>query len=360
MLKNNLTSLCLMLFLASLYASQFEVVEIDDYLDNYYAINLTIGNPPQVFTVKLDTAFSQLLLEQVGCAVDPPFDPTSTYGPTTKRQFDPAKSSTITETEDYCSDGYDALDVIKIGNLTVTSGSFCLLHDISYNEHYEKYDGILGLNFMDDNEDQAIMPEIMKQLDNKIFTIWLNDRKENRQPESFGGLLTFGGLDLQNCDPNFDFVPVTKNMDWPYDWRVDFSRFSIGKYTSVDNRQARIYSGEKYLFIAAADYHMVITTIGAQFNYLLKEYVVECDRRDSLPKMTFQIGGKDFNISAYEYLYKTDLDGLCIVGVYSSNELEAPDIWSLGEAFLRAHCISFDYENTSQIGFSKSLKNRRN
>jgi hypothetical protein len=68
---------------------RFEVVEIDDYADNYYTINLAIGTPPQAFTVKLDTLFSQLLIEQVGCAVDPPFDPTSTYGPTTKRQFDP-------------------------------------------------------------------------------------------------------------------------------------------------------------------------------------------------------------------------------------------------------------------------------
>lgn len=49
---------------------------------------------------------------------------------------------------------------------------------------------------------------------------------------------------------------------------------------------------------------MVITTIGAQFNYLLREYVVECDRRDLIPKMTFNIGGKSFHISSYEYLYK--------------------------------------------------------
>lgn len=112
-----------------------------------------------------------------------------------------------------------------------------MLDNINYNDHYTNYDGILGLGFMDENEDQAIMPQIMKQLDNPVFTIWLDEyvilqeiintdfsRKENRLPGTFGGLLTFGGLNLDNCNNNWDFVNLTRKMDWPYEWRVDVDR----------------------------------------------------------------------------------------------------------------------------------------
>lgn len=48
---------------------------------------------------------------------------------------------------------------------------------------------------------------------------------------------------------------------------------------------------------------MTLTSIGAHFDFRLLEYVVECNRRNSLPNMIFIIGDRKFQISAYEYLY---------------------------------------------------------
>ena len=40
------------------------------------------------------------------------------------------------------------------------------------------------------------------------------------------------------------------------------------------------------------------------------QYTVECDKRDDLPDMTFELSGYNFSISSYDYIL--EVQGSCI------------------------------------------------
>ncbi|KAI6237662.1 Eukaryotic aspartyl protease [Aphelenchoides besseyi] len=365
----------LMLLLTSLTASfaplsvlESKRLEIDDYGDVVYTVNISIGTPPQPFTLKLDTGFAQLIVEELGCAVNPPINPYApTLPPVHKRQFDPTNSSTLSSTDYYCQldpwgggTGSNRFDVIQLGNLNLSAGAFCMLDSTTYEEHHDFYDGILGLGFKDGEEDYLIMPEILALFNKSVFVIWLADRKSQRQEGMAGGLLSFGDLDSEHCDQPWTFVDLSPQQEYEYQWKVNITSVQIGKYSTDGVREARVFSGDSYLTAAASDFHTIIASIGAQFDYRVDEYVVECDQKATLPDLIITIAEREFHISAYEYLFESTAgDGLCNLGVYASGELEDPDVWELSEPFLRAHCVAFDYDK-KQIGFLSSKATNSN
>ncbi|KAI6212981.1 Multidrug resistance-associated protein 1 [Aphelenchoides besseyi] len=225
-----------------------------------------------------------------------------------------SNSSTLSSTDYYCQldpwgggTGSNRFDVIQLGNLNLSAGAFCMLDSTTYEEHHDFYDGILGLGFKDGEEDYLIMPEILALFNKSVFVIWLAD-------------------------------------------------VQIGKYSTDGVREARVFSGDSYLTAAASDFHTIIASIGAQFDYRVDEYVVECDQKATLPDLIITIAEREFHISAYEYLFESTAgDGLCNLGVYASGELEDPDVWELSEPFLRAHCVAFDYDK-KQIGRSTTYQ----
>lgn len=89
--------------------------------------------------------------------------------------------------------------------------------------------GILGLGWPDLAVDDVTPPmqNLLSQLDQPIFTVWL-DRHVRPAEAKLGGLITYGGLDPVNCDKQVDYVALSSQTYWQF----PINGFSIGTFAS--------------------------------------------------------------------------------------------------------------------------------
>lgn len=82
------------------------------------------------------------------------------------------------------------------------------------------------------------------------------------------------------------------------------------------------------------------------------QYTVECEKRASLPDLTFTLTGYNFTISATDYIL--EVQGSCISAI---TPLDIPEpagpLAILGDAFLRKWYSVYDL-GTNSVGLAKS------
>ena len=82
------------------------------------------------------------------------------------------------------------------------------------------------------------------------------------------------------------------------------------------------------------------------------QYTIECDKRDSLPKLTFTLTGHNFTIGPYDYIL--EVQGSCISS-FMGMDFPGGPLAILGDAFLRRWYSVYDL-GANTIGLAKSKK----
>jgi len=378
-----------------------DTISETDYDDTTYVADITIGTPPQTFTVIMDTGSSNLWVPGKECGSGSTGSvcgqecqglmckfkcdasccngagsafmykaslaarPQSQNPCSGKHLFDTTKSSTYTKNGQSfqiqygtgsCS-GYLATDKVCMGDLCVNNG-FGVATTLAPFFAGQELDGILGLAFQSLAE-KDVKPPVQTMIDNKMlanpwFSVWMT---ATHTEGTAGGEITFGDYDTQHCAANVDWVPLSSATY--YQFNLDGVRIGgtggssdvvIVAPTTGAKVQAISDTGTSLIVGTPAQIQQIAQKLGGQYDKRQGIYTVDCQKAKTLPPVIFTLNGKDYPVSAKNYVLSGG-DNVCYLGFDSDKD----PMWILGDCFIREYCQVYDMGN-KRLGIAKALQ----
>jgi len=319
---------------------------LDDYQNAQYFAEINIGTPPQSFKVVMDTGSSNLWVPGTKCH-SPACWLHKTYKSASSSTYKANGTSFAIAYGSGSLTGTLDIDDVTIGDITIKGQTF----GESVNEPGMafiacKFDGILGLGFPAISVEGVVPPfnNMISQglVEDSVFAFWLN---RDLQSGGHGGEITFGGLDPAHYTGKIHYTPLTAETYWQF--KVD--SVGVSGQTVSQGFQAIADSGTSLLAGPKEVIDQIQTLIGAK-PFMQGEYLVDCDKMDSMPEVTFTISGREFSLSPQDYVLQ--LQGQCLSG-FMGMDLpgELGPQWILGDVFMGKYYTVFDYGN-QQVGFA--------
>ncbi|KAI9654592.1 MAG: Vacuolar protease A [Alyxoria varia] len=323
-------------------------VPIENFLNAQYYSPIQVGNPAQEFKVVLDTGSSNLWVpssecSSIACYLHNKYDSSSseTYRPNGS-DFEIRYGSGSVK-------GFISQDSVELGELKVKDQDFGeVTQEPGLAFAFGRFDGILGLGFDTISVNGVVPPfyNMIKQklLDEPLFAFYLGDtNKDGDESEA-----TFGGIDKSRYTGEMTKLPLRRKAYW----EVDLDAITFGDQTAeIDNTGAILDTGTSLLALPSTLAELLNKEIGAKpgFN---GQYTIECDKRDSLPDLTFTLTGKNFSITSTDYIL--EVQGNCI-SAFTGIDIPEPagPLAILGDAFLRKWYSVYDLGSGS-VGLAKA------
>ncbi|KAF7238039.1 Cathepsin E-A, partial [Varanus komodoensis] len=361
-----------------------------DYMNAQYYGEVSIGTPPQTFTVVFDTGSSNFWLPSIYCSSD---------ACRCHRMFKPFLSQSYAFGGQVFSLEYGtgslmciaSREKVQIGNITIENQDFgesVLEPGLTF--VLAKFDGVMGLAYPSLSVLNAVpvFDNMIKQrlIQKPVFSFLLNRGGDAKN----GGELIFGGIDHSLYNGSILWVPVTRKKYW----QIRMNNVKIqGKIVACKRGcDAIIDSGTSLITGPFSQIKRIQENIGAVPTHAgegsptrsprancregrgtgegpcglqsaggarasLRErrgFSVDCRRLSSLPPVTFTIKQQEFTLTSEQYVLKdtTGRQSLCISG------FQVMDIgtgnaqtWILGDVFIAAIYCIFDRGN-DQVGLA--------
>uniref|UniRef100_A0A8D0EZX2 cathepsin E n=1 Tax=Strix occidentalis caurina TaxID=311401 RepID=A0A8D0EZX2_STROC len=311
-----------------------------NYLDMEYFGQISIGTPPQNFTVIFDTGSSNLWVPS-RCHIAP-----------LHTKFQPSQSST------YQAIGTPFSIQYGTGSLTGVIGSDQVVEGLTVsNQQFAEsvsepgkafldaeFDGILGLAYPSLAVDGVtpVFDNMMAQnlVELPMFSVYLSTNPES----SLGGELLFGGFDPSRFTGTLNWVPVTQQGYWQI--HVGLGQ---GMTFCVNGCQAIVDTGTSLITGPTKDIKQLQSYIGA--TPVDGEYAVECSNLNVMPDVTFTINGLPYTLGA-QY---SDGMAFCTSG-FQGMDIPPPagPLWILGDVFIRQFYSVFDRGN-NRVGLAPAV-----
>lgn len=341
------------------YHLKFPELDLTDYLDAQYYGPVDLGTPAQTFKVVFDTGSSNLWVPSSKC-------PIWELACVSHNRYNSDKSSTYkpngTDFEiQYGSgsmSGFLSTDTCCMAGICVVDQTFAeATHEPGLSFLAAKFDGILGMGFpsisvlgvtpvFNNMIDQGVVEE-------PIFSFWIN-----RDPEdSNGGTIVIGGSDESLYEGEISWF----NLSSATYWQITLDGIAVGVDTElscVGGCEAILDTGSSLLVGPKADATAINELIGGTEALPGSgQYIVDCAAIDSLPTLTFTIGGQDFLIEGKDYVLQVTQFGVtqCISGIMGL-DLPRGLSWILGDVFLGKFYSVHDMGN-KRIGLATSKQN---
>nr|ACS32298.1 aspartyl protease-like protein [Steinernema feltiae] len=316
----------------------------------------------QPFTIVLDTGSSNLWVINSNCKTQA----CQGYpGAPTKHRFDESKSTTFKNDGTFFSiqygsgscDGKLGVDTLSVGfpplaGISFATQKFGISDEIADVFGYQPVDGILGLGWPALAEDNVVPPmqNVLNQLDQPLFTVWM-DRHVKQTQGGNGGLITYGAIDTKNCDATVNYVPLSATTYWQF----VMDGCEIGTYKRARREQVISDTGTSYIIGPTDVVENIAQVIGAQLDWENDMYTVNCNAQ--LPPLVLKIGGQTYSIPSVEYVLDLSLGGgKCGIAIQGQDAGGYGPAWILGDTFIRSYCLVYDI-GQKRIGFAKAHHN---
>ncbi|CDH08780.1 probable Saccharopepsin [Zygosaccharomyces bailii ISA1307] len=324
-------------------------VPLTNYLNAQYFTEISLGTPPQSFKVILDTGSSNLWVPSAECGSLACFlhskydhDGSSSYKPNGTEFAIRYGSGSL--------EGYISQDTLHLGDLTIPKQDFAeATSEPGLAFAFGKFDGILGLGYDTISVDRVVPPFYSAWdqglLDEPKFAFYLGTDGESKD----GGEATFGGVDQSKYEGDITWLPVRRKAYW----EVKFDGIGLGdEYASLASHGAAIDTGTSLIALPSGLAEIINSEIGAKKGWT-GQYSIECDARESLPDLTFTLGGHNFTLSPYEYTL--EVSGSCISSIIPMDFPEpVGPLAIIGDAFLRKYYSVYDLGN-SAVGLAPAV-----
>ncbi|KAH7727027.1 Protein ASP-7 [Aphelenchoides avenae] len=195
--------------------------------------------------------------------------------------------------------------------------------------------------------------QLTSQLPKNATTVHIN-RNPDRSYR-LDGTFTIGGIDSQNCDSKWNYVPPSKLYGY-----VDSSievKFSYGKYRDSKPYNAYLTATSAYLTTPPNIIDYIVEATGAEYDFLRDQYTLPCSKDVSkFPDMVFEmVTGFQYHLPASDYIRQLpgNPSNLCTLMLTDGN-YQSPQ-FTLGTTFSRPYCVLFDYDK-KQVAFAKNIR----
>uniref|UniRef100_A0A3B3TUU9 Cathepsin D-like n=1 Tax=Poecilia latipinna TaxID=48699 RepID=A0A3B3TUU9_9TELE len=329
------------------------VERLTNFMDAQYYGVISIGTPPQNFSVLFDTGSSNLWVPSIHCAF---FD----LACWVHRRYNSQKSSTYVKNGTEFAirygrgslSGFISEDTVSVAGLSVPSQQFGeAVKQPGITFAVARFDGVLGMAYPSISVakvtpvfDTAMAAKLLPQ---NIFSVYIS-----RDPKAaVGGELMLGGTDPQYYTGALHYVNVTRKAYW----QIDMNRVDVGNQLTLckDGCQAIVDTGTSLIVGPAAEVRALNKAIGA-LPLLMGEYMIDCKKIPTLPVVSFNIGGKMFNLTGEDYVMKESQMGvsICLSG-FMGMDIPPPagPLWILGDVFIGKYYTVFD-RNEDRVGFA--------
>ncbi|XP_054891629.1 napsin-A [Poeciliopsis prolifica] len=329
------------------------VERLTNFMDAQYYGVISIGTPPQNFSVLFDTGSSNLWVPSIHCAF---FD----LACWVHRRYNSQKSSTYVKNGTEFSirygrgslSGFISEDTVSVAGLSVLGQQFGeAVKQPGITFAVARFDGVLGMAYPSISVakvtpvfDTAMAAKLLPQ---NIFSVYIS-----RNPKAaVGGELMLGGTDPQYYTGDLHYVNVTRKAYW----QIDMNRVDVGNQLTLckDSCQAIVDTGTSLIVGPAAEVRALNKAIGA-LPLLMGEYMIDCKKIPTLPVVSFDIGGKVFNLTGEDYVMQESQMGvsICLSG-FMGMDIPPPagPLWILGDVFIGKYYTVFD-RNKDRVGFA--------
>jgi cathepsin D len=327
--------------------SEAPSIPLTDVQDAEYFGEVSIGSPAQKFLVVYDTGSSNLWVPSKGC----------TNCQTRPHKYDSSASSTYVKNGESFAlaygtgscNGFLSNDNVQLGGLTISNFTFGEVTTEAVDVFGKApFDGILGMGVPAAAVDHVPMPMQafldQKKIDHNVFAFYLASGAKA------GSVLNLGGTDSSLHTGDFSYVPLAKaKAVLPY-WVVSASDIKIN---GVSSKSCNWLTGCYMVVDTGTSIFAGPTTAMAGLIKQIGTVQPDCSNVSSLPTVTINMGGKDFDLGPDFYVMrlKDDKTGKeqCQLGLQGMNA--GLPLWILGDPFLRKYYTVWDGEQ-QRVGFA--------
>ncbi|KAF9206041.1 hypothetical protein BGZ49_003114 [Haplosporangium sp. Z 27] len=311
----------------------------------YYG-TVEVGTPAQSFRLDFDTGSSDIWF------------PASTCKSATcksHRRFDSSKSSTYKKNggkwdieygDGSSAGGILGSDFVNVAGIKVRQ-TIGLATEESEDFDGTPEDGLFGLAFSNIESvfgvktfmDNAIAGNKLKQ---PIFSVFLPSVRRNGGKN---GRYLFGAIDDSLYTGSLTYTPVTEVGYWQIAVNaVKVDSHSITKKTS----QAIIDTGTTLVIVSDSVAKSIHKYIKGAKDDQMNGWTVPCSVKNSKMNVSFELGGKFFDVPVADLAYEPIEDGskTCVSGVQGGGD----DLWVLGDVFIKNNYVVFDHSSKPRIG----------